>query len=224
VVTIDRSSPTAKVPAITFDVGSRVTKSEIDAWVAASATDTGSGMAKLALQRRSGTSWSTLSSVTASSVAILRTLSMSGSHGFRARGTDRIGHVGTWATTSTLVPTLRSDAHGTVTYSSGWTTVANTSALGNSLHRTSSTGARATFQFTGRAIGIVAPRGSSYGKFEVLIDGIKVATVDLRRATARSRVLVFAKSWSTAGAHVVVVRNLGAGGRPVALDGFVYLP
>jgi hypothetical protein len=76
----------------------------------------------------------------------------------------------------------------------------------------------------GRSIGVIAPLGPRYGKVEIRIDGVKITTVDLRRSDGRARTVIFAKSWAVAGSHQLVVRNLDAGGRPVAIDGFVYLP
>jgi hypothetical protein len=97
-------------------------------------------------------------------------------------------------------------------------------ALGDALHRTSSYGAKATLTFTGRSIGVVAPQGPGLGRFEVWIDGARVGVVDMRRTAYRARVLVFGRSWTTAAAHTVTIRNLDAGGRQIQLDGFVVLP
>jgi hypothetical protein len=223
-VTIDRSSPTSTVPAVLFDVGSQVTASSVDAWVSGKATDSGSGVAKVALQRRIGTTWATLLTTTSSSVSTLRTLPMSSTRAFRSRGTDRLGHVGAWATTASLRPILRGDGSSTISYSGSWSQTSNSSALGDTLHRTYAYGAKATLRFTGRSIGVIAPRGPGFGRFQVWIDGSKIGVVDLRRSSYKARVLVFARSWPTAGAHTVAIRNLDTGGRQIQFDGYVVLP
>jgi hypothetical protein len=225
IVTIDRTSPTAKMPVISFDVGSQVTRSSVNAFVKASATDTGSGVKTLAIQRKSSSSWSTMASTGGASASVARSLSLTNGSAYRSRGVDRLGHVGAWATTPTLLPVLRSDGNVAITYAGGWTTRERSSALGDSVHRTKTRGATASFSFSGRAIGIIAPKGLDWGRFEVSIDGVKVATIDLKRSSERARTLVFSRSWAATGAHTIVVRNLATSGRPaISLDGFVVVP
>ena len=223
-VTIDRSSPTTQAPLVTFDVGTQVTKQSVQAWVTAGASDTGSGIGTLAVQGRSGSTWSTIASTSSSTVKVSRTLPIAGTRTFRARGTDRLGHMGSWSTSPSILATLRGDGSSTITYAGSWATVGASGALGSKVHRTSTSGARATLRFSGRAVSIVAPKGPQYGRFEVLVDGVKVATVDLRRSSTRQRMLVFGKSWATPGLHTIAIRKVGGSGRPIAVDGFVYLP
>jgi len=56
----------------------------------------------------------------------------------------------------------------------------------------------------------------------VLVNGVKVATVDLYSTTARHQQVVWAGSWASATSRTITIRVLGTSGRPrVDLDAFV---
>ena len=75
------------------------------------------------------------------------------------------------------------------------------------MYSTSNT-AKATFQFTGRRIGLVAPKHTNRGKAEIWIDGTRQATVDLYAAASSPRRIVFVKSYASSGTHTLEVRVL----------------
>jgi hypothetical protein len=76
--------------------------------------------------------------------------------------------------------------------------------------------------FTGRSIALMARTGPRMGKVKVLVDGRRVATVDLDRPTVRKRQLVWAKNWGEAKKHKVVVKPVNSFER-VEFDGFFVL-
>ena len=87
-----------------------------------------------------------------------------------------------------------------------------------------SKGARATFRFSGRSVAIVAPTGPGRGKARIILDGKRVAVIDLRGDDHSQRRLVWVRTWSTAGRHTLRVQSLGTHGRPrVDLDAFLVL-
>jgi hypothetical protein len=62
----------------------------------------------------------------------------------------------------------------------------------------------------------------SRGIAVVRVDGVKVATIDLYRASLRTRVVVWTYSWDSAATHRVKIRVLGTSGRPrVDVDAFL---
>jgi hypothetical protein len=74
----------------------------------------------------------------------------------------------------------------------------------------------------------VASQGNNRGKAAVYIGGTKAATVDLYSANARTRQIVFEKTWSSSAQHTIEVRALGtknaaSGAKRVDLDAFVVL-
>jgi hypothetical protein len=224
-ITIDRTEPVARLLPVAFVRGSRVSSVSVAVRIRGSATDTGSGVRSVSVQEIAGGTTRTVGSATADAVAVERRVPFAASRTWRARGVDRLGHVGTWATGELVRPVRRDDGSATITYRGSWARVADGSALGNAVHRSRRAGATASVTFTGRAVAIVAPQGPGLGKAEVLVDGVHVATIDTRAKSHHSREIVFARSWSTAGTHTVTLRVRGTAGRPaVSLDGFVFVP
>jgi len=85
-------------------------------------------------------------------------------------------------------------------------------------------GATASLSFQGRAIGVVAQRGPDRGQADILVDGKKVASIDLHAATLQERRVVFTVRWSGLATHTISVVVAGTQGRPrVDLDAFVVL-
>ena len=80
-------------------------------------------------------------------------------------------------------------------------------------------GATATFRFTGSRVTWYGPVGPTRGKATVTIDGTVVATVNQYSRSFAARKAVFTKTWSTAGAHTLVIKVAGTAGHPyVAID------
>ena len=71
-------------------------------------------------------------------------------------------------------------------------------------------GATATYQFTGRSIAWMAARAPDRGSATVYIDGAATATIDLYASTKQMRMIVFARSWSSAAAHTIRIVVEGA--------------
>jgi hypothetical protein len=58
------------------------------------------------------------------------------------------------------------------------------------------------------------------GRARFSMDGVAMATVNLRRSTFKARVYLFTKTWSKTGEHRITIEVL-ASGRPVAIDEFI---
>ena len=79
--------------------------------------------------------------------------------------------------------------------------------------------------FTGRSVALVAPMSKARGKARIYVDGVYVTTVDLYRSSARFRVLVFTRTWTTSRAHTLKVIVAGTKNRPrFDVDAFVIVP
>ena len=66
----------------------------------------------------------------------------------------------------------------------------------------------------------IARRTSTSGQVALYVDGVKVATVDLRSGTTANRQAVWTRSWSSSGTHTVKAVVVGTSGRPrVTADG-----
>jgi hypothetical protein len=224
-VVIDRTSPETRLRPLGFVVGGRVSATSVKVRVGASAADSGSGVASTVVQELRPSSTSTIAKASASSIRVDRRLPFAAPRAYRSRASDRLGHVGSWATGTWARPVLREVGSAAITWSGRWRNVASSTALGRTLRRSAAAGATATLRFTGRAVAVVAPRGPGLGRADVLVDGVRVATIDLQAGSGTSRVVVFAKAWPAPGSHRLTVRVRGTAGRPtVPLDAFVVLP
>ncbi|MGW3650809.1 peptidoglycan recognition protein family protein [Streptomyces sp. NPDC000878] len=105
-----------------------------------------------------------------------------------------------------------------------WTTKSSTSYLGGKSYSSSAKNASLTWTFTGRSAALAVSRASTSGQVNVFVDGVKVATVDLKSATTKYRDAIWTKSWSASAKHTVKIVVVGTTGRPaVTTDGLVYL-
>jgi hypothetical protein len=107
-----------------------------------------------------------------------------------------------------------------IAYAGGWSIARLGAYTGGKVKYAVRDGATATFTFTGRTVAWVGPLGPTRGRARVLVDGVAVGTVDLRRSSFRARATIFRKTWPSASAHTVTIQVIG-GGRPVAIDEFV---
>jgi hypothetical protein len=191
--------------------------------IAWSARDETSGVADVSLEAARGSAlWSRVVNgvtETGSTVSIDRGAAWR----FRLAARDVAGNVSVPAESSPVTAQVAEDRSAQLAYTGRWTTVQRTSASGGTVRYAKETGATVTYRFTGRSVAWVAAVAPHHGRARVLLDGRRVATVDLG-AAAQQRRLVFVQNWATAGPHTITIRVLGTAGRPrVELDGFVIL-
>ena len=84
-----------------------------------------------------------------------------------------------------------------------WKSASLAGASGGAVSLSSSSGAIIRYSFTGRAVALVATTGPDRGRADVYVDGWRIATIDLYSATTSTREVVFTRTWSTSGSHIV---------------------
>ena len=89
-------------------------------------------------------------------------------------------------------------------------------------------GARQKLTAVGTDFAIVSPKEPSQGRAAVLLDGKRVATIDLYARRPQTRTIVYAMSFPTAGRHTIALQATGTKSRPskgtrVDLDAFQVL-
>ncbi len=112
------------------------------------------------------------------------------------------------------------DRSASITYTGAWKTAAYGGYTGGAVHYATSTGASASFRFTGKSVTWVGPVGPTRGRAIVLVDGTPARIVNLHRASFAARVALFTRTWATKGTHTITVRVLSSSSPVVALDGF----
>ena len=187
-------------------------------------TDDLSGVASYALRQSvNGAAWTTVTAQT-TSLSNDRSLSFSKAYRFRVRAHDKAGNTGAYVDGPQVTPKLTQQNGTGVTYSGTWTTQSSSSASGGSTRYATKTNAWVQFKFTGRAVAVIAPKGSSRGTIRVYIDGTSVGTVSAYRSSSQSKVVLFARNWSSSGSHTVKLLVLGTSGHPrFDIDAFAYL-
>lgn len=188
------------------------------------ATDVGSGVASYELRRRvDGGSWESVSLATPTTRSLDVRLPTGHAFAYQVRATDKVGNVSAWATAPAFSLRYTEDTSH-ISYSSGWRSLVDSTANGGSLHKTTATGATASYTFTGSQVAWVAPRGTTRGKARVYLDGHFIRTVDLHRTTTQARRAVFTYAYESIGKHRLTVKVLGTAGHPrVDVDGMAVL-
>ncbi len=221
--------PTARAPSAAAAVGTFIgltdgmTMSVRATWPAA--TDPSDTITSYEIQRSidSGAWGGTISTTATTRTATYADVRLKSTIRLRVRARDSSGDWSAWAESSSYTTVIVSDRSASVSYSGSWGRGSVTSAVGGTLTSTRFAGSSARHRFTGRAIGIVAPTGTTRGKARVYIDGAYKATIDLG-TTATPRRVVYAASWATSGTHTIELRCLGTAGRPlISLDALVIL-
>jgi hypothetical protein len=221
----DQAAPALSAPVPSIRVGGQLGTTTVPVQVRWSASDPGSNIKADRLQQQTGAgAWVTVSTSVVRSVNRTLTVSATTAYRFRARATDYANNTAP----DKLGPAVRAlrvqQTSGSVTWKGSWTTRSSGSASGGTYRQANASGASATFTFTGRAVGWVASTGPSSGIAKVYVDGAYAGQVDLRSASPSWRRVVFARIWSTSGAHSIRVVGQGTAGRPsVSVDAFVVL-
>ena len=229
--------PTANPPAQSIDLSSLASAtatSNVNVKLTWSATDN-VGVKKYDLQRRTNTSttWTNETISPATAVSKIIGLTPGNTYQFRVRATDGAGNVSNWADGPTFRLTLHQETLGGVSptvprlaYTGTWASQTVATASGGAQRFASVANATATITFTGSNVAWVAVKGRDRGLAEVVLDGILVGTIDLFRANAAVRNVVFERSNLAGGEHTLQIRVLGtkarnSTGTRVDLDAFV---
>lgn len=114
---------------------------------------------------------------------------------------------------------------GAITYRGSWRIARHGGYGGGAVRYATSSGASATFTFTGKSVTWNGPTGPTRGKAKIYLDNRYVKTVDLRSGSFDARATLFRRSWSTSATHTLRIVVVGTKGRPmVAIDDFKVVP
>ena len=210
---LDTTDPTAFAPnSYAFVTGIAMGSSITTRVRWPAATDDLSGVASYALRQSvNGAAWTT---VTASTTALSsdRSLGFSKGYRYRVRAQDKAGNTGDYVDGPLVTPKLTQQTGSGATYGGTWTTSSSSSASGGSTRYATKAGAWVQFSFTGRAVGLITPKGTSRGSARVYVDGTYVGTTSEYRSSSQSRIVLFARNWGSSGSHTVKFVLTGTSG------------
>ena len=111
-----------------------------------------------------------------------------------------------------------------VSFSAGWRTASSRRYSGGTTAYAATSGASASYRFSGTSVAWVTAVGPTRGSAQVWVDGVRRATVSTSAATTSLRRLAFATSWPKQGTHTIRIVVVGTPGHPrVDVDAFVRL-
>jgi subtilisin len=163
-----------------------------------------------------GASWQTLES-TARSRSAATSVRGGRATTLAVRARSSTGARSAWTTSARVTARLAQEDASAVSRSSGWRRVRIDDASAGYRLQSTKSGARVTYRFSGRSIALVAARGKLLGQADILIDGKRVATIDLKARTQLHRQIVWARRVSS-GEHTITIRVRKG---TVVVDGFV---
>jgi len=142
------------------------------------------------------------------------------------QGSDAAGLTSALTALEPTVTSTDDTASSMLTYSGAWSSRTRSGYSGGTVHFAAKHGASATFSFSGTDLAVVSSYGPDRGRAAVLVDGVRVAVVDLYRATRGYRQVVFQMHLPAGGEHVAVVqllrkRNAASSGSRVDLDALI---
>jgi len=203
-----------------FTIGTGTIVAETPIKVTWSAVDAGVGLTETQVQiSADGLAFTDLYTGLGTSTTIR--LASGHTYRFRVRAIDAEDNVSSYVVSDSRGLVLIAATSPSITYAVGpWGTFRPIGAhsYAYSLTRSDS----ASYTFTGREIVWVGPLSSKSGLANVYIDGVKVSTVDLYRASGLSGQQLFKKTFATSGTHTikVVVAEIG---KWVGVDEFIVL-
>ena len=133
---------------------------------------------------------------------------------------DAAGNTTTASTTGTAMILSETAAVRT----GRWATTKNINDLGGTALTSTTPNAALAWTFTGHAVAWIAMRAATCGQALVYLDGVKVATVDLRAAATAYRQVVWTRNGLPDARHTLKVVVVGTARRPtVTTDGIAYV-
>lgn len=194
------------------------------AWPAA--TDS-SGIASYRLETRlNGRAWKPVTLDDSLARSVTFGVAIGARYELRLRASDAAGNTSAYVTGAPFHVVRVQETAKAVKYFGRWSRVAVAGASGGYVKKSSVSGARATYTFTGRWIAVASTLGPNRGIVRIVLDGTATA-VDLYSPTTISGWLVFAAGVSE-GSHTVSIEPTGqrnglSRGKRVDVDALIVL-
>jgi beta propeller repeat protein len=131
----------------------------------------------------------------------------------RVRAYDAVGNQGPYsnvaAGTTPAGPTRYEESSPSVAWTGTWTNYSNASYSGGATKYTNSTGASATFSFSGSWVSFISCVTSNRGIARVYIDGVYQQDIDLYSGTTEYQKSVYTRSGLASGTHTIKIEVAG---------------
>ena len=205
-VTVDSTSPTAVAPVVTIRSGGVLRNGVAARATWSPATDPGGSITRYQVRWRVDGSLGSPIDLDPSSRSVERRMVPGHTYALRVRARDLAGNWSAWAESDEAAPTLSQDTSHSLVRTGTWKRVSPPWASGGTLLKSVVKRSSVTRQFTGRAIAWIGAKGARRGRAKVYVDGVLVATVDLKRATVQHQSVVWTRSWATSATHELRIK------------------
>ena len=225
-VCYDNTAPVPTAPKIALTKNSTLsTAGLLPVKVTWSATDNLSGIGSYHLSESvNGGAFTpvTLANPTAKSATVK--LTPGNSYQFEVAATDGAGNTSAFTTNATRTYNLYEENDASIAYSTGWTLVGNSAAVGGKSKYSTTANNKATFTFTGKQVGWVSFKSAGRGTASVKLGSAAAKNVNTHATNAVQRRLVYVSSVTGTGSKTLVVTNQATSGSPrIDVDAFVVL-
>jgi Fibronectin type III domain len=222
----DDEAPRVSTPTQTLQSATALGTSTVPVRISWSATDAQGDVTRYELQRSTdGGAYAKVALATPTTATLSQSLSPNHNYRYRVRATDDNGNTSFFEYGPRFTVDAHQETSTSIAYTGLWRQQLLGGSYGGQVKFATAAGSTAKLTFTGQSVAWVAPKGSTRGKADVLLDGRKVATVDLSSSrTLPRRVVYAANGLSPSVTHTLQVKVLGTAGRPrVDVDAFVVL-
>lgn len=138
---------------------------------------------------------------------------------FRARGRDEAGNWSAWKYGPSTELKAYQETDAAISYVGTWGNQLLSGAFGERVKYAGASGASAKLTFSGSRVAFVTTRGPNRGKADVLVDGVRVTTLDLYSATTTTRrVVIDDQHLDPSRSHTMTIRPLGTKNANSTLD------
>lgn len=208
-INVDTVPPAVNGPQVSIQQGKRIQQkaARVPASAKMQASDKTSGLASSTLKASCGGTVRASAYRKASSADLTVQLDRAGCT-VRGIADDNVGHRRVNALQPRVAVLDARARGGAFRFSGDWKTTRKADALGKTLTMSGTKGATARVAFDGAQFAIVARRGPSGGRLDVILDGKKVGTVDLYAKSNDPRRIVFVRDVPR-GKHVLKLRATG---------------
>jgi hypothetical protein len=219
----DSTPPVVTAPVARPAAGQTTKAAAIPIKVAWTATDAGTGVARMKLQMSiDGGSWAKVALPRATARHAVVTVPPPHDARFRVRARDGAGNLSAWTAGEALRWTLLSEQAPGVVTAGSWTLISASGFLGDRALRGRSGGAELSLTFTGSRVAWVGRPSRAGGSARVFLDGEDRGTVSTYASSRSYRRVVYVASWPESGSHTLTIRVVGTPGHPnVVVDGFI---
>ncbi len=219
----DATPPVVTPPVAQPAAGETAKSAAITMRVAWTATDSGTGVARVKVQISvDGGSWAKVALPRPAARHAMVTVRPPHDARFRVRAKDGAGNWSPWAYGNALRWALTSEQSADVTTTGAWATLGAGGFLGDRALRGRAGGTELAFVFTGSQVAWIGRPSRSGGSARVLLDGQDRGVVSTYATSTAYRRVVYVATWPEPGRHTLTIRVVGTPGHPnVVVDGFI---